>query len=61
MQNSSSPAKTTLTFKDPRLFRIITLVCRETDNTLWPAQVSLNGGTAINSLSPLQLPSGVSA
>jgi hypothetical protein len=36
----------TLTFTDPRQFTVITIVCRNSDNSLYPSSVTLTGGAA---------------
>ena len=41
-----------VSFTDPRQFKIITLVCRVSNNTLYPSTVTFNGGTNQTSLAP---------
>jgi hypothetical protein len=47
---SQDPTPATLVFVDPRLFRIITIVCRESDNQLYTSGVSFEGGAPVASL-----------
>jgi hypothetical protein len=57
---SSSSTSLSLTFVDPRTFRIITYVCRESDQTLWTSTASLDGGTAIPTLTNAPIGSSAS-
>jgi hypothetical protein len=47
-----------LTFVDPREFTVVVLVCRESDSTLYPSTVTLDG-TQTTSMSAADLPAGV--
>lgn len=52
---------TTLTLSDPRLFKVITIVCQQSGSTLYPSAISVDGQSAGSSLSSSDLPAGVSA
>lgn len=43
-----------LSFTNPRTFKVIVLVCREADSTLYPSAVTIDGQAAGNSLSSAQ-------
>jgi len=43
-----------LEFTNPRTFKVIVLVCRESDSTLYPSPVTIDGQAAGNTLSSAQ-------
>jgi hypothetical protein len=45
----------TVSATNPRQFKIIVIVCRQTDNTLYPSAITIDGASAGNSLSKSQL------
>ncbi|GHG53766.1 hypothetical protein GCM10012320_24610 [Sinomonas cellulolyticus] len=47
--DSAVPAAA-VTVKDPRQFTVIVLVCRNSDHSLYPSQVTLDGSAAVTSL-----------
>ena len=50
---------TTLDLSNPRLFKVITIVCQQSGGTLYPSSISVDSGTATTSLSSADLPAGV--
>jgi hypothetical protein len=48
-------ATVTISAIDPRLFKIITLVCNQVDSTLYPSSIEVDSGTASNSESGAQI------
>lgn len=42
---SAAVSSVTLTFQDPRLFKVIVLVCKQSDSSLWSSNVTLSPDT----------------
>jgi hypothetical protein len=49
----------TLTFEDARLFKVIVLVCKQSDHTLYASHVTFDGGTEQTSIKGSDLPTSL--